>query len=153
MSQSTAQILRVNDPPGTSFRSASVSRIPAGWNGNLALCTRNAASLVQNLPTNVSPGAPCSVPAGRAVTAGSVQVLCPASGAGGPLYNINQAAISLLQLKLPNGNYLVPSPPTGKFTFTSLTDPAKFNDHNGMGNFDYVLTPMNKTPSMGLFQP
>jgi Carboxypeptidase regulatory-like domain/TonB-dependent Receptor Plug Domain len=111
---------------------------PAGWNGNLALCTGNAAAFIQNLATNVSPGAPCSVSAGRAVTANSVQVLCPANGAGAPLYNINPVAISLLQLKLPNGNYLVPSPSTGKFTQTIVTDPAKFKDHNGMGNFDYV---------------
>jgi hypothetical protein len=113
---------------------------PAGWNGNLALCTGNAAAFIQNLATNSSPGAPCNVSAGRAITANSVQVLCPASNpGGGPLYNINPVAISLLQLKLPNGQYLVPSSGTGGFSTTSLTDPAEFKDHNGMGNFDYVF--------------
>jgi hypothetical protein len=112
---------------------------PAGWNGNLGLCTGNAAAFIQNLATNTSPNLGCGVTAGRASTANSAQVLCPASGAGGPLYNINPVAISLLQLKLPNGNYLVPSPGTGKFTPTSFTDPAQFKDHNGMGNFDYVF--------------
>ena len=90
---------------------------PAGWNGNLALCTGNAAAFVQNLATNSSPGAPCNFSAGRAITANSVQVLCPASNpGGGPLYNINSVAISLLQLKLPNGQYLVPSSGTGGFS-------------------------------------
>ena len=113
---------------------------PAGWGGNFALCSASAATFAKNLATNVSPGAPCSDAGGRALTAGSVQVLCPAAGVGGPLYNINPVALSILQLKLANGNYLIPSSGTGSFLATSVTQPAIFHDHNGMGNFDYIIS-------------
>ena len=62
-----------------------------------------------------------------------------------PLYNINPVAILLLQGKLSNGNYLIPSvgPGNGAATFAAFSDPAIFKDHQGLGNFDYVINSKN----------
>jgi len=64
----------------------------------------------------------------------------PAIAADGS--NINPVALALLQLKLPNGNYLYPSPnpATG---LVSLTDPAIFNENQYMGNFEYLQSSKN----------
>ena len=59
------------------------------------------------------------------------------------LYNINPIAVSILQLKLPNGNYLIPSPGGTSFSPTTFTDPAIFKDHNGLGNLDYTINTSN----------
>ena len=56
--------------------------------------------------------------------------------------NINPVALKLLQLKLPNGQYLFPTanPATGT---VSLSAPAKFNEDQYMGNFDFLQSPKN----------
>ncbi len=59
----------------------------------------------------------------------------PAIAADGS--NINPIALALLQMKLPNGNYLfpTPNPQTG---LVSLTVPATFTDNQYMANFEYL---------------
>ena len=66
------------------------------------------------------------------------------------LYNINPIAISILQLKLPNGSYLVPGsgnfsdcPSPTVFCSHRFEDPASFKDHQGIGNVDYVINSKN----------
>ncbi len=81
-------------------------------------------------------------------TSGSVAVACDGS-------NINPVALRLMQLKLPSGQYVMPSASsvpggcstaptscpagTSQYPTTSYTDPATFHDHQGMGNWDYIL--------------
>ncbi|HTR25574.1 MAG TPA: carboxypeptidase-like regulatory domain-containing protein [Terriglobales bacterium] len=53
--------------------------------------------------------------------------------------NINPVALNILNLKLANGNYYIPSPTvSGPVSFGI---PAIFKEHQGMGNWDYVLSP------------
>ena len=62
----------------------------------------------------------------------------PAIAADGS--NINPVALALLQLKLPNGSYLYPSPdPTTGLV--SLTEPSTFNEDQYMGNFEFIQSP------------
>src|SRR5207237_7171054 len=85
-----------------------------------------------------------------------IDVLCPSSGIGGPLYNINPVAISIMQLKLPNGSYelqgsgLADTAPGGGYGLRSFSDPAIFKDHNGMGSFDYLIN--DKHTLVGRYQ-
>lgn len=64
----------------------------------------------------------------------------PAVAADGS--NVNPVALALLQLKLPNGQYLYPSPnpATG---YVSVSAPATFNENQYMGNFEYIQSPRN----------
>jgi hypothetical protein len=87
---------------------------------------------------------------------GGVQVLCPSAGVGGPLYNVNPVAINLLQLKLQGGGYLIPSsgaPDTAAnlgYLTTTVSDPVRFKDHMGLGNFDWIIN--NKHTLAGRFE-
>jgi hypothetical protein len=62
----------------------------------------------------------------------------PAIAADGS--NVNPVALALLQMKLPNGNYLYPSPnpSTG---YVSVSAPATFYENQYMGNFEYIQSP------------
>ena len=71
--------------------------------------------------------------------AASIQVLC-APTAASPLANINPVAISLLQVKNPDGNYLIPSSGADTFATRNFSDPATYKDHNLMLNFDFLAT-------------
>ena len=58
--------------------------------------------------------------------------------------NINPVALALLQMKLPNGNYLIPSPqvvdPSQPFDlqgFSAFSEPCTFNENQYMANMDY----------------
>ena len=64
----------------------------------------------------------------------------PAIAADGS--NINPVALSLLQEKLPNGQYLFPTanPATD---LVSLSVPATFNENQYMGNFDFLQSSKN----------
>ena len=76
---------------------------------------------------------------------------CPRAGCDAMgLYNINPIAISILQLKLPNGSYFVPG--SGDFSDCAsptapcshrFENPASFKDHQGVGNVDYVINSKN----------
>ena len=64
----------------------------------------------------------------------------PAIAADGS--NINPVALNLLQMKLPNGQYLFPTanPATD---LVSLSVPATFNENQYMGNFDFLQSSKN----------
>ena len=66
-----------------------------------------------------------------------------------PLFNINTVSINILQLKSANGQYLIPSSNAplnngaAGYVPASFSDPAIFTDHNGLGNFDWVVNSKN----------
>jgi Carboxypeptidase regulatory-like domain len=118
---------------------------PAGWT-TISQCDGAAQAFVPALASSVCPA---NHPGDNRYTTNvntSVQVQCGAGGAGtNGLYNINPVAINILQLKVANGNYLIPSPGTlnparaNTFLPWTFSDPASFHDHNFMGNWDYVI--------------
>jgi len=56
--------------------------------------------------------------------------------------NVNPIALALLQKKLPNGKYLIPTP-SNTSGYISLTEPATFNEDQYMANLDYVQSVNN----------
>jgi hypothetical protein len=63
----------------------------------------------------------------------SMQVACDGS-------NINQVALKVLNLKLPNGSYAIPGSNTNDFATVPYTIPAKFREDQFLVNTDYVIT-------------
>jgi hypothetical protein len=63
---------------------------------------------------------------------GGVQVLCDGS-------NINPVAINILQLKNPDGSYLIPGSANGTFQSTPITIPAKYTEHQYTASMDYLI--------------
>jgi hypothetical protein len=66
----------------------------------------------------------------------TVQVACDGS-------NINPVALKILQAKLPNGTYYIPTPQTilqNGFGFSSWSIPAHFTEDQYMINTDYVIS-------------
>jgi hypothetical protein len=68
--------------------------------------------------------------------ASGVQVNCNGS-------NINQVALNLLEQKNPDGSYYIPSSSTGANQSVALSIPATYDEHQAIGNFDYILSPKN----------
>jgi Carboxypeptidase regulatory-like domain/TonB dependent receptor len=65
--------------------------------------------------------------------------------------NINPVALALLNLKLPNGNYLIPTPqkidssrPFASQGFSVFAEPCSFNDDQFMANVDYLISPKSR---------
>jgi outer membrane receptor protein involved in Fe transport len=67
--------------------------------------------------------------------------------------NINPVALGLLNAKLPNGQYYIPSPqtileqnnnPATAVGSASFADPATYNANQGMLNLDYVISPKER---------
>jgi Carboxypeptidase regulatory-like domain/TonB dependent receptor/TonB-dependent Receptor Plug Domain len=61
--------------------------------------------------------------------------------------NINPVALTLLNFKLPDGSYLIPTPqtvdPSRPFTssgFSAFTQPCNFAEDQGLGNLDTVIS-------------
>jgi hypothetical protein len=118
---------------------------PAGFT-SIGACDAAGQAFVKALATNMSGFAP--------KTKGSTAVIQDPACVGGcdakGLYNINPIAISILQLKLPGGSYLVPGsgdfsncPSPTAFCSHRFENPASFKDHQGIGNVDYVINSKN----------
>jgi Carboxypeptidase regulatory-like domain/TonB dependent receptor len=65
--------------------------------------------------------------------------------------NINPSALQLLQFKLPNGNFLIPTPqsidPTKSFAsqgFSTFSQPCSFDENQYMANIDYLMSSKSK---------
>lgn len=77
-----------------------------------------------------------------AVNPASDQVACNGS-------NLNPVAVNLLNAKLPNGTYVIPSPQTvlgagsSAVGFSSFSLPARFTENQALFNLDYLLSPKN----------
>jgi hypothetical protein len=115
-----------------------------------AACDAAGQAFITNLASAISPMAPCSHTAANDTTSnGGIQVQCPTGAATDALYNINPVAIAQLQLQNAGGGYLIPSSGvspnslSGGYALQSYSIPATFKDHNGMGNFDYVIDSKN----------
>src|SRR5205807_264482 len=72
--------------------------------------------------------------------AGGVQVACDGS-------NINPVALKLLQLKLADGSYLIPTPQTILFSgvnaglgFSSYSIPSRYDEDQALANISYVIS-------------
>jgi len=75
-----------------------------------------------------------NLPIGPGLTMGGVQVACDGS-------NINPVALNILRLKLPNGNYYIPSSPTGKYLVgATFIDPSIYSEEQYLVNADYLLS-------------
>jgi hypothetical protein len=117
---------------------------PAGFT-SVSGCDAAGAAFVKALATNMSASTPQN---GNAViqNPATCGAACDVMG----LYNINPIAVSILQLKLPNGSYFVPG--SGDFSDCAsptspcshrFENPASFKDHQGIGNVDYVINSKN----------
>src|SRR5205823_11767345 len=65
--------------------------------------------------------------------------------------NISPQALALLNLKLPNGEYAIPTPqtisPASAFAlrgFSAFSVPAKFREDQFLGNLDFLHTAKSK---------
>ena len=61
--------------------------------------------------------------------------------------NINPVALALLNFKLPDGSFLIPTPqtvdpskPFASSGFSAFTQPCNFEEDQGLGNLDYVIS-------------
>jgi hypothetical protein len=61
--------------------------------------------------------------------------------------NINPVALALLNFKLPDGSFLIPTPqtvdsskPFASRGFSAFTKPCDFQEDQGLGNLDYVIS-------------
>ncbi len=66
----------------------------------------------------------------------SVQIACDGS-------NINPVSLGLLNAKLPNGSFYIPSNPSGTYGPVTYTSPATFTEHQLVTNADYVINSKN----------
>jgi hypothetical protein len=82
------------------------------------------------------PGGSATVGTTGKTSNGGTQVACNGS-------NINPVAINILQLKTADGNYFIPSSTTGVNQNVLFSSPAKFTEHQAIGNLDYVINDKN----------
>ena len=107
-----------------------------GWY-TISACDAAGQAFIAGLAANVSSSKPKQ---------GTVRIQNPTACANASncdtagLFNIDPVAINLLQLKLPNGSYYVPSSGTSGYAPVNFINPATFGDHQGMGNLDYLLS-------------
>jgi hypothetical protein len=83
---------------------------------------------------------PASVAPRYLTYAGGVQVACDGS-------NINPVALKILQRKLPDGSYAMPTPqtvlasgPNAGLGFSSYSLPSTYQEDHFLGNIDYVIS-------------
>ena len=70
------------------------------------------------------------------VTPNRQNVLCDGT-------NINQVALNILNIKLPNGQYYIPGSGTNGYAQATFTDPAIYNGDQELVNFDYLISSKN----------
>ena len=59
--------------------------------------------------------------------------------------NINPVALAILNMKLPNGSYMIPSPQiSGKGVNYTASVPAKYTDDQGVANIDHQFSDANR---------
>jgi hypothetical protein len=65
--------------------------------------------------------------------------------------NINPVALALLNFKLPDGSFLIPTPqtvapskPFASSGFSAFSEPCDFAEDQGLGNLDYVISPRSQ---------
>jgi Carboxypeptidase regulatory-like domain len=78
---------------------------------------------------------PTGTAGGKTTNAGT-QVACNGS-------NINPVAVNILQLKNPDGSYYVPGSSNGTYQNVTFSIPARFTEHQAIGNVDFVVNSKN----------
>lgn len=65
--------------------------------------------------------------------------------------NINPVSLALLNFKLPDGSYLIPTPqtvnsakPLASRGFSTFTEPCTFQEDHGLASIDYVISPASR---------
>jgi hypothetical protein len=117
---------------------------------------KNGASTTTYQPGVILPPIP---PGDRSNTAAFQAALgaafCPENHPGDPRYaslgvpvscdgsNINPVAINILQAKLPNGNYIIPSSTNGSFQNDPLSVPGTYSENQYIANVDYLVNAKN----------
>jgi Carboxypeptidase regulatory-like domain len=96
----------------------------------------NTAAFKAALGAAFCPGGSATAGTTGKTSNGGVQVACNGS-------NINPVAINILQLKAADGTYFIPSSTTGVNQNVLFSSPAKFTEHQAIGNLDYVLNDRN----------
>ncbi len=134
-----------NGVSGAGYSVVKLPPIPAGNRGtcpagatSIPLCNAATQAFVSALGAAVCPANNPANSFDTIKTKGSISVACDGS-------NINPAAVQILQLQLPGGGYLIPGSgsTTGQYLPASFSIPATYADHQGMGNWDYVLDRKN----------
>jgi hypothetical protein len=139
-----------NGIAGFGYSVDNLSPIPNMARGTCALsalqesqCDAQAQAFAAALGTVVSQGAAAGIKQDKTLKGTKVSVAADGS-------NINPIALRLMQLQLPNGQYAIPGAYTVnggcsavtvacQYPSASFTDPATFHDHQGMGNWDYII--------------
>jgi len=82
---------------------------------------------------------------GQAGQAGPAKIKSPTCGTTGGVgaININPVAINLLELKNPDGTYLIRGSDTGANLPTTFTTPAQFTENQFLVNGDYIINSKN----------
>jgi len=113
---------------------------PSGYSNptvvGIPLGARNTAAFQAALGAAFCPGGSATTGTTGKTGNGGTQVACNGS-------NINPVAINILQLKNPNGSYFIPSSTTGINQNTTFSIPAKYAEHQPIGNFDYLINSKN----------
>ncbi len=72
--------------------------------------------------------------------------------------NINPVALALLNFKLPDGTFLIPTPqavssskPFASRGFSSFTSPCSFDEDQALGNLDYIVSPKSRFAARSFF--
>jgi hypothetical protein len=117
---------------------------------------KNGASTTTYQPGVILP----PIPAGDRLDRSAFQsalgkAFCPSNHPGDPRYgalgvnvscdgsNINPVALNILQTKLPNGTYLIPSSTNGTFQNSPLSVPGTYAEDQYIANADYLLNTKN----------
>lgn len=119
---------QINGISSAGFSDPSLVGIPAG--------SRSTAAFRSALGAAFCPGGSATTGTTGKTQNGGTQVACNGS-------NINQVALNILNLKLANGSYYVPSSSTGLNQNVTYSLPARFTEHQAVGNVDYVLNDHN----------
>ncbi len=100
---------------------------------------RNGASIINSLSSNVlvAPGL-----TDNRTEATLLATFHPVSLLGVPLATINPTALALLNAKLPNGQFLIPTPTAANGTYTGST-PSVFKENQVNANIDYRYNDKN----------
>jgi Carboxypeptidase regulatory-like domain len=117
---------------GVSASGSSTVTLPAQLTNNRSAAALGSAFCPANNPV-----------INTASFAGGVQVACDGS-------NINPVALSLLNFKLKDGTYAIPSPQSilnagtkSAVGFSAFSIPALFSENQGIANLDYVINSKN----------
>ena len=120
---------QINGAAAQGYSDPSVPAIPLGDRSTPAFQAALGAAFGAGCGTLLSNGS---------TSVGGVQIACNGS-------NINPVALKILNLKLANGSYFVPSSglASGGNATIFQSSPVHFTEHQVIGNFDYVINQKN----------